>query len=288
MRWPPGTGKPPFLAARYRLAPLVGHGRGRVAIPQPRSPGTLQSAHSARQWAGAAGPGLVTGALVARRYIKSHRPSAVSLLELGCGTGALLAGLAGDMQITGIDLSPEMLRIATRRLPGVRLVEGDISTFSLGEQFDVVVCAFDTINHLLSFDLWIELFNRVHEHLATGGLFIFDVNTSGKLRTLCRSPALVTDFADNVMIMGVEPGADEDISIWDVRIFERCGGNSYRLHREHIAELGVPLARIRAALETNFDLLEEASADGGPVTDESARVFFACRKGAGLGPALPA
>jgi SAM-dependent methyltransferase len=212
-----------------------------------------------------------------RRYIERYRPSASSLLELGCGTGALLQGLAREMRVTGIDLSPEMLAIAARNVSAAHLIEADMTAFSLGERFDVVICAFDTINHLMHFDLWVKLFERASEHLVADGLFVFDVNTVGKLRMLCRSPALVEDFAENVIIVDVGPGVNDDISIWDVRVFERLDRDLFRLHHERIAELGVPLARIREALKKNFELLEEASAGEGPVTDESARVFFACR-----------
>jgi SAM-dependent methyltransferase len=212
-----------------------------------------------------------------RGYIERHRPSAASLLELGCGTGAVLAGFAGDMRLTGVDRSPEMLKIAARNVPGARFVEDDITAVSLGEQFDVVICVFDTTNHLMRFDLWVELFERAHEHLVTDGLFVFDVNTLGRLRLLCRSRAVVTDFGENVMIMDVRPGTDDDTSVWDTRVFERTDADLFRLHRERFSELGVPLARIRAALAKNFDILEESGPGEGPVTDESARVFFACR-----------
>jgi SAM-dependent methyltransferase len=212
-----------------------------------------------------------------RRYIERYRPSAASLLELGCGTGAVAAGLAEGMRITGIDLSAEMLKVASHNVPEARFAEGDITAFSLGERFDVVICVFDTINHLMRFDLWADLFDRAHEHLVEDGLFVFDVNTIGRLRLLCRSPAWVADVAEHVMIIDVKPGADDDVSLWDIRIFEPREDDLFRLHRERISELGVPLAQIREALGKNFALLEEASPDEGPVTDESPRVFFACR-----------
>lgn len=212
-----------------------------------------------------------------RGFIERYRPSAATLLELGCGTGALLAGLAGGMSLTGIDLSPEMLKIAARNVPNARFVEGDITAFSLEERFDAVICVFDTINHLPRFDLWIELFGRVHEHLATGGLFVFDVNTTGRLEALCRGPAVTADLGENVMIMDVKPGAHDDEAAWEVRVFERQEGGLFRMHRERITELGVPLARIREAIGAHFDVLEETSPGEGPVTDDSPRVFFACR-----------
>ena len=63
-----------------------------------------------------------------------------------------------------------------------------------------------------------------------------------------------------------------------MRIFERIAGDMFRLHEERIPELGVPLATIRAVLADRFDLLAEAELDGGPVSDESSRVFFAYRR----------
>ena len=215
-----------------------------------------------------------------RDYIKRYRPAAGSLLELGCGTGAVLAGLAADLPVTGVDLSEEMLAVAARSVPAARLVHADVTSFSLGTRFDVVICVFDTLNHLPSLEAWRAMFERVHEHLADGGLFFFDVNTTGRLRRLWQGPAFAADFGGNTMIMDVLPagsGGDGELSMWTVRIFERIGDDMFRLHEERIPELGVPLATIRDALAANFDLLEESELDRGPVSDESSRVFFACR-----------
>ena len=215
-----------------------------------------------------------------RDYVGRYLPSASSLLELGCGTGAVLAGLAADMSVTGIDRSPEMLAVAAGNVAPALLIEADITGFSLGRRFDVVICIFDTVNHLPRFESWLELFGRVHEHLADGGLFVFDVNTTGRLRRLWSGPAFAEDFGPNTVIMDVAPGGG-DLSIWDVRVFERLSDGQYRLHHESIPELGVPLARIREALAANFELLEETGLDGGPVTDESSRVFFVWRHRSG-------
>jgi len=217
-----------------------------------------------------------------RDYIKRYRPTAGSLLELGCGTGAVLAGLAADLSVTGVDLSEEMLALAARSLPAARLVHADVTSFSLGTRFDVVICVFDTLNHLPSVAAWRAMFERVHEHLADGGLFVFDVNTVGRLRRLWQGPAFAADFGENTMIMDVLPagrgeGGDGELSMWTVRIFERIADDMFRLHEERIPELGVPLATIRDALASSFDLLEETDLDGGPVSDESNRVFFAVR-----------
>jgi SAM-dependent methyltransferase len=210
-------------------------------------------------------------------YVEKYRPSATSLLELGCGTGALLEGLAGTLEVTGLDRSPEMLAIAAGRLPSARLVRADMTAFSLAARYDVVICMFDTLNHVPSFPAWQALFERVDAHLADDGLFIFDVNTAGRLRGLHGAPCFLEEFDGNIVMMTVEP--DEGwLSLWRTQIFERQDNGLFRLHDEQILELGVPLTQIRSALGARFELLTEESLDGSPVSDESDRVYFAYRR----------
>lgn len=211
-----------------------------------------------------------------RTYLSRYLPGARSLLELGCGTGALLAGLAPGLEVTGVDRSPEMLAIAASTVPAARLIQADITAFSVPGPFDVVICMFDTLNHVTSFAGWLSLFSCVHEHLASGGLFIFDVNTTGRLRGLDGAPPYLDEFDGNVVLMTVR-SAGEWRSLWQTRIFEHQQGDVYRLHDEQIYELGVPLDQIRAALAGRFELLEQQSLDGSPVSDDSDRVFFAYR-----------
>ena len=80
-----------------------------------------------------------------------------------------------------------------------------------------------------------------------------------------------------VTFMTFTPAGD-GVTIWDTRIFEQLGGDLFRLHHEIIPELAVPLATIRAALAPDFELLDERDLDGGSVSDESERVFFAYRR----------
>lgn len=217
-----------------------------------------------------------------RGYVRRYLPDAGSLLELGCGTGAVLAGLADGLQVTGIDLSQEMLAATKTHLTGANLLQADITEFSLGTTFDVVICVFDTLNHLPTFDAWLAMFRQVDAHLAEGGLFVFDVNTVGRLRRLAAGPAYVEDFGPHTLIMDVTTGG-AGVFPWDVRIFERVKDDQFRLHHERIGELGVPLARIHEALTPRFDLLEATNTEGRPATDESDRAYFVYRHRAAPG-----
>lgn len=214
-------------------------------------------------------------------WMSRYLPQASSLLELGCGTGSILARLTSIPSLTGLDLSPEMLAVAREKAPGARLIEGDMKAFALEETFDIVICVFDTLNHLLSFDDWQLMFGTVHDHLKEAGLFIFDVNTLGELRRLGEEPPWVYDFDQGVAIIDVafaQDGMSEGVSEWDIRIFERLADGRYNLHREQIGELAVPLSHIKSAMEERFELLEEIDERGELPTDESVKGHFCYRR----------
>jgi SAM-dependent methyltransferase len=215
--------------------------------------------------------------------IERFRPGAMSLLELGCGTGAMLERLTAVPELVGLDRSAEMLRIARAKVPGAALLQGDLSSFALDRRFDVIICVFDTLNHVLAFEGWLSAFDAVASHLVDGGLFVFDVNTIGELRRLDDEPPWVYDFDRGVAIIDVAfAGVDDGcgMSQWDIRVFEDMGNGGYRLHHDRIGELGVDISHIRSALEERFHLLEIADERGGPADDDSAKAHFFLRQGA--------
>jgi SAM-dependent methyltransferase len=209
--------------------------------------------------------------------LQRHGKHTTSLLELGCGTGSILTQITAVPSITGLDLSSQMLALARSRLPNARLIETDIASFSLGEEFDVVICVFDTLNHLVTFDSWVSLFAATSRHLRVGGLFMFDVNTQSKLQRLCEAPPWVYEFDDCFIIMDVRPGKD-GVTDWDIKIFEHIAGPRFELHHELIGQLGVPLQMIKEELSPQFDLVEASDENGNPPTDGSSRAQFVYRK----------
>jgi SAM-dependent methyltransferase len=209
--------------------------------------------------------------------LERHGKHTTSLLELGCGTGSILTQITTVPSITGLDLSPEMLALARSRVPRARFIQTDIASFSLGEEFDVVICVFDTLNHLVTFESWGSLFAAANGHLRVGGLLMFDVNTQSKLQRLCESPPWVHEFDDCIVIMDVRPDKD-GIADWDIKVFEHIDGPRFDLHHEVISELGVPLERIKAELLPQFVLVEESDENGNVPTHESSRARFVYRK----------
>ncbi len=208
--------------------------------------------------------------------VRAHHAQVASVLELGCGTGSVIDALPRDWTKTGIDSSRDMLDQVLLKGIDIELVEADMTTVVLDARFDLVICVFDTINHLLNPDDWRKAFHVAHQHLHTGGLFLFDVNTMGRLRELAANPTLVHDFDGNTILMKVHESHPAQFE-WDIRIFEAQEGH-YLLHREVISEAALPLSQIHELLiGEGFDVIEARDNEGANASDDSQRTFFVCR-----------
>lgn len=119
-------------------------------------------------------------------------------LDLGCGTGSMAIELAKrGYDMTGVDISPEMLDIARERaekegIGNLLLLCQDICEFELYGTVDLAVCCLDTINHITDYKKLKKFLSLVHNYLVPGGLFIFDVNTPHKFETV---------YADNAYVL---------------------------------------------------------------------------------------
>src|SRR5260370_23697563 len=72
--------------------------------------------------------------------IKNAHNQAATLLEVACGTGAIMAPLIDRYHVSGLDISPAMLAIARQKLPeGTPLYLADMRCFKLDVKFDVIV-----------------------------------------------------------------------------------------------------------------------------------------------------
>jgi SAM-dependent methyltransferase len=84
--------------------------------------------------------------LVLNRYF----PSAESLLEIGCGTGFVLAGFAGErpgIRLIGGDIYVAGLNFAQDRVPQAEFIQMDARYIPYMTEFDVIG-AFDVLEHI--------------------------------------------------------------------------------------------------------------------------------------------
>lgn len=112
------------------------------------------------------------------------------MLDLGCGTGKMTFELhKRGYDMTGIDLSPEMLACAAetaseKGITDILWLCQDMTEFELYGTVDAAVCCLDGINHLTGSGDIERCFSLVHNYLVPDGIFIFDVNTPLKFETV--------------------------------------------------------------------------------------------------------
>lgn len=117
-------------------------------------------------------------------YVEQATRSGGPVLELGCGTGRILIPTArAGVEIVGLDAAESMLAVCQARLSDepesvrsrVTLMGGDMRDFDLGQSFSLVTMPFRSFQHVLTVDEQLSCLSCVRQHLADGGLFVFDV-----------------------------------------------------------------------------------------------------------------
>jgi 2-polyprenyl-3-methyl-5-hydroxy-6-metoxy-1,4-benzoquinol methylase len=108
------------------------------------------------------------------KALAKNFPDATSLLDIGCGTGFVLSGIAAanpKLRLVGSDLHHEALGYAKERLPGVTLLQMDAGNIPYFEEFDVI-CAFDVLEHIPHDEVALR---QIHQALNRGGAVMITV-----------------------------------------------------------------------------------------------------------------
>ena len=109
-----------------------------------------------------------------RTEISARTPGARTLLDVACGTGRHLSLLREWYSVEGVDVEPTLLEVARERLPGVPFHLGDMRTFNLGREFDVVTCLFSSIGYMQTPEDLLHAAANLAGHVAPGGLLIVE------------------------------------------------------------------------------------------------------------------
>jgi SAM-dependent methyltransferase len=114
-------------------------------------------------------------------FLRVGGPAPRQVLELACGNGrTTLPLLEAGYEVVGLDSSPDMLgRLAARLTEpewkkyagNLQTIEGNMASFSLNRQFDLVVLGTSTV-WMLDEEGRASLFQSVREHLRPGGKFL--------------------------------------------------------------------------------------------------------------------
>lgn len=197
-------------------------------------------------------------------------------LDLCCGCGSLLQRAASHgFTCFGLDISMSQLRHAREKAPSAQLVCGDIRSFPLSKEFNVVTCIFDSINYVLSTDEITAVFENVYADLTSDGLFLFDIKTTLGFRNE-RSKILRDGQTLVVFESKFNPSSSRHVFRVDGFIQEE---DRYRRYSEEHVQRAYPEEIIEQLLvEAGFSFTKHDGESFGKARKTSRRLVYLCEK----------
>lgn len=211
--------------------------------------------------------------------------SGKKILDIGCGTGLLsvkLAKMGGD--VIGVDLSPDMLRIATERAKSldvpVKFVNQPMQQLEGFVNFDAAVIAIDSLNYVVDQQEVIQTLKNIYNALKVGGVLLFDVHSTFKTDVIFMESPFTFDNNRISYIWETEEG-DEPHSVYsELAFFIRGKEGLYKRFDEVHYQRTFPVHTYVEMLQNIGFSIERIFADWEDEAphDESERIFFQIRK----------
>ena len=151
-------------------------------------------------------------------WLRRNDVKPTTAMDLACGTCILCEILhKSGVQASGMDFSAGMIDIARQGDPEIHYDVADMITYRPGEQYDLVTCTGDAINHIESLTDVERIFRNVYAYTSSGGYFIFDILNENEVST---SEPFEMDFSDTVRVwFQMTRPADMQVDL-KIRVYE--------------------------------------------------------------------
>lgn len=206
------------------------------------------------------------------------------ILDIGCGTGILSAMLAKKgADVTGVDLSKEMLEVAQQRAKSlglaVKFLNEAMQELEVDRLYDAAIIPIDSLNYVLQPEEVQETFRRIYQALKKDGILLFDVHSTYKTDEIFLESPFVYDDG-RVAYIWQTAEADFEHSVCSELAFFVKQGELYRRFDEVHVQRTFPVPAYVTMLEQAGFSIERIFADweDEPPHDESERIFFQVRK----------
>jgi len=229
-------------------------------------------------------------------WIELARRAGGNVLELACGTGRVLIPLArAGVRATGLDVSPNMLAVARRKVSTepadvagrVALVEGDMRQFDIGRTFGLVFIAFRSFQALLTRADQRSCLECAARHLDHGGLLALEAFNPRLSRLTAETPVQEDreDFEGpdgmRVRWSGETTYNLAEQTLRSVWRYERTASDGAVTHSEHVLKLHYfsrfEMEWMLEACGFEIEALY-GDFDRSPFTAESPEMIFVARK----------
>jgi SAM-dependent methyltransferase len=207
--------------------------------------------------------------------IERYGNSPKTILDLGCGTGEVLIRLTSKYEMTGVDISKEMVDIAKAKTDAASFYVQDMRELNLEQKHDVVISLFDTVNHLISLKGLKKTFQSVWNNLNDEGIYIFDVVTRNLMDEMFPGGNFIDDRGEIMIIWEHEYDEEEEIDYVDTTFFvKQENGMFKKITEEYVKKIFTVDEIINTAKEVGFQTVEVEENHG--LAGE--RIFFTMKK----------
>ena len=162
---------------------------------------------------------------------------------------------------------------------GILYLLEDMRELELYGSVRAVVSVCDSMNYILEEADLREVFSRVHEYLEEDGVFIFDLNTVYKYRDLLGETTIAENREEGSFIWENYFDEESAINEYDLTLYIREDGESYRRFEEvhyqrayDLKTIGRLLADAGMELTAAYDAFTKE-----PVRDDSERIYVVAR-----------
>ena len=221
--------------------------------------------------------------------VKRSQLAPASVVDLGCGTGAMFSYLLEYTQkIVGVDASEWMLAQAAERAKGdprILLIHGRAETFQIPGRAKWCVSFCDVLNYAQDVTALRQTFRRVHHALEPGGYFLFDLLSERYLAQRVGSDAYFEVADDAAYLLRSTWNGETHSIAYDLVVFAKTSDGRYERYDERHVQRAFDPEWIRNVLgeegftavevggDFSFSPMADPNGDGQP-----DRFFFLARR----------
>lgn len=181
------------------------------------------------------------------------------VLDIACGTGSFLLEMGKrGWQLFGVDSSEAMLAVSYDKLGSkANLFQQDLRALDLGRQFSLITCMCDSLNYLLDPKELLQVLHLVKKHLASGGVFIADLNSEYKYRYILGDGTFAETFENSAYIWENSYDPETGLCQMEIDFFLRQAGENFRhLHETHLQKAYSQLELVELGRKAGFSQVE--------------------------------
>ncbi len=208
------------------------------------------------------------------------------VMDCACGTGAMTIALyQKGYHVIGNDASPDMLMEARTNAfkagsKGIIFICEDMRKLVIHKPIDALISVCDGVNYLTSLEDVQSFFTHAAACLKPNGLFLFDISSSYKLRSILGNNTFTEETDSYAYIWKNAYDQRSRLCEMDLTCFVREGEHYTRFAEKHI-QRAHSVAELTNLLEdagfTDIHALHAFSRE--PAHGNSERIQFVARKG---------